>query len=254
MLREAKVQSCSFDIPQKLCEGLNALHEAFRYAHDVGSEPWDFAVSMHRLEQLGFNPSDIRWLTLKGWVKHAREVTVQGDDGRQFRPTGNLTFCECTCVVLTDFGARLIGTRPTEPPHRLGGITIPDANGRWDPKDTPDWDPQSRRLSFSGALVKRFKWPAANQETVLGAFQEESWPERIDDPLYPQPDQDPKRRLSDTIKCLNRKQTNELIHFRGDGTGQGITWEHCNRDTGQLDSWPSTSNPVTCSSKNRADR
>ena len=37
--------------------------------------------------------------------------------------------------------------------------------------------------------------------------------------------QDPKRRLSDTIKCLNRKQANSLIHFRGDGTGEGIVWE-----------------------------
>ncbi|QDS94737.1 hypothetical protein FF011L_35180 [Roseimaritima multifibrata] len=109
MLRAAREQSSSFGIPEKLNEGLQALQEAFRYAHDVGSEPWEFAVSMLRLEQLGFNPSDIRWLTLRGLAEHAREVTVQGDDGRQFRATGNLTFCERTCVVLTDFVASLVG-------------------------------------------------------------------------------------------------------------------------------------------------
>ena len=48
---------------------------------------------------------------------------------------------------------------------------------------------------------------------------------RIDDPLPPQAEQDSKRRLSDTIKCLNNKQINELIRFHGDGTGEGITWE-----------------------------
>ena len=78
---------------------------------------------------------------------------------------------------------------------------------------------------MNGELVKRFKWPAANQEAVLSAFQEEGWPVRIDDPLPPQPEQDSKRRLGDTIKCLNRKQKSQLIHFRGDGTGQGVVWE-----------------------------
>jgi hypothetical protein len=73
--------------------------------------------------------------------------------------------------------------------------------------------------------VKRFKWQAANQERILTVFEEEGWPARIDDPLAPSPAIDTKRRLSDTIKCLNRKQANALIRFRGDGTGQGVIWE-----------------------------
>lgn len=230
MLRAAREQSSSIIVPEKLNEGLQALHEAFRYAQDVGSELWDFAVSMPRLEQLGFTPSDLRWLTLKGLAEHAREVTVQGDDGRQFRPTGNLTFCECTCVVLTHFGASLIGSQLNKQSIPSCGISTPDAYVQLAEKSKPEWDPQSRRLSFNGAEVKRFKWPAANQEAVLCAFQEEDWPERIDDPLHPHPDQDTKRRLADTIKCLNRKQVNELIHFRGDGTGEGVTWEPWNND------------------------
>ena len=34
-----------------------------------------------------------------------------------------------------------------------------------------------------------------------------------------------KRRLNDTIKCLNRGQVYRLLHFRGDGTGEGVLWE-----------------------------
>jgi len=94
----------------------------------------------------------------------------------------------------------------------------------------PTWDSQTRELRIDVVTVKRFKWTAVNQETVLAAFEEECWPHRIDDPLPPHPEQDSKRRLSDTIKCLNRKQINPLIHFRGDGTGEGVTWELVEED------------------------
>ena len=105
-----------------------------------------------------------------------------------------------------------------------------EINGRVASIAAPQWDTEARELRMNGHLVKRFKWKAANQETVLAAFEEEGWPHRIDDPLPPHADQDSKRRLSDTIKCLNRKQINQLIHFRGDGTGEGVTWELVERD------------------------
>jgi hypothetical protein len=66
-----------------------------------------------------------------------------------------------------------------------------------------------------------------NQELVLAAFEEERWPRRILDPLSPQPFHDVKRRLSDTIKFLNRRQENEFIRFHGDGSGEGVIWEAC---------------------------
>jgi hypothetical protein len=74
-------------------------------------------------------------------------------------------------------------------------------------------------------IVKEFKLPSPNQETVLMAFEEEGWPPRIDDPLSPLPQLDPRRRLHDTIKALNRKQKQDLIRFMGDGSGEGIRWE-----------------------------
>jgi hypothetical protein len=64
-----------------------------------------------------------------------------------------------------------------------------------------------------------------NQERIIAAFEEEGWPRRIDDPLPPHPEQDPKHRLRDTIKSLNRHQVNRLLHLTGDGTGQGVRWQ-----------------------------
>jgi hypothetical protein len=46
----------------------------------------------------------------------------------------------------------------------------------------------------------------------------------MDDPLPRMPDIDPKIRLRDTIKRLNRNQVNHLLRFQGDGNGLGIQW------------------------------
>ena len=74
-------------------------------------------------------------------------------------------------------------------------------------------------------IVKQFKVPANNQHRVLTAFEEEGWPERVDDPLPPRDGVDPKRRLHDTINSLNRHQRNALIRFFGNGTGDGVLWQ-----------------------------
>lgn len=73
--------------------------------------------------------------------------------------------------------------------------------------------------------MKRYRVPARNQELILAAFQEEGWPEFIDDPLSPEPEQDPKRRLQVTIKSLNRNQLAALLRFHGNGNGLQISWE-----------------------------
>jgi hypothetical protein len=88
----------------------------------------------------------------------------------------------------------------------------------------PHWDLDQRELYLGAQLVKRFKLPSPNQQTILMAFEEEGWPPRIDDPLPHNSHIDPKRRLRDTIKSLNRKQKRGQLRFMGDGTGQGIRW------------------------------
>ena len=222
ILREPAIQS-----------GLQTLLSAYQYSVDTASDLWDFAVSIGHLRDENLTDSDLRWLVRKGYVEHAREVTPQGDNGREFRPTGDLTFSRRTCFILTEEGvtaARSISRATSVPDDAT--IRIDDDNGQT-PKDSrPHWDPETRTLSLNGQVVKRFKWPAANQETVLNAFQEEDWPNRIDDPLPPKLEQDSKRRLADTIKCLNRKQDNLLIRFHGDGTGEGVFREIVDQDAG----------------------
>ena len=92
-------------------------------------------------------------------------------------------------------------------------------------EQTPVWDARTRELRLGGKVVKLFRWPAQNQEAVLNAFQAQGWPARIADPLPLDPKVCAKRRLHDTIKCLNRRRTEKLIKFRGDGTGRGVKLE-----------------------------
>jgi hypothetical protein len=67
--------------------------------------------------------------------------------------------------------------------------------------------------------------PAPNQELILGCFEEEGWPPRIDDPLPPHPELAAKRRLHATITTLNRHHKHRLLRFLGDGSGEGVRWE-----------------------------
>lgn len=250
-------------IPSKLIAGVGSLLEAFEYAVDVSCDRWTFAVSIAHLESLGCTESDFRWLICKGYLEHAREVTAEHDDRRDFLPSAELTFSRNSCFVLTDagvFAARTVfGLRPKRCISERGGQILAcdvsrapfsdngreqrqgcteslepkrndltpteDARNEGDVEPVPEWNLEARTLHFQDRVVKRFKWRATNQEAILNAFHEEGWPRRIDDPLPPQLDQDAKRRLSDTIKGLNKKQANSLIRFHGDGTGEGVTWE-----------------------------
>lgn len=93
------------------------------------------------------------------------------------------------------------------------------------PQSVPLWDAQRRELLVDGEVVKRFRVPAPNQIAVLAAFEDEGWPSRVLDPLPPQGDEHPKRRLNETIKALNGHHRVRVIRFSGDGTGQGVLWE-----------------------------
>ena len=81
------------------------------------------------------------------------------------------------------------------------------------PTPKPVWDREKRELRLDGKIIKRFKWPAGNQERVLNAFQDQGWPMFIDDPLDVDPKICPKRRLHDTLKCLNRNSLARRLSF-----------------------------------------
>jgi hypothetical protein len=128
--------------------------------------------------------------------------------------------------VVAAAGALLRGTDETATVLRLHSIgTDATTQPADDDRPAPHWDLRTRTLFVGRRVVKQFRVPSRNQETVLNAFQEEGWPRRIDDPLPCRGGLNAKYRLHFTLARLNRCGTEPLIRFFGDGTGEGICWE-----------------------------
>jgi hypothetical protein len=89
---------------------------AHDYASEAQCDPWQFAVELSRLTDLGLTPSDLRWLVLKGYATHAREVTQAADVARKFVPVKNMAFPPGTCFLLTDAGLSFVGSSNTDLP------------------------------------------------------------------------------------------------------------------------------------------
>jgi hypothetical protein len=209
----------------QLRSGIQLLLAAFRYAVDANANVAEFAVEIRRLHDLGMIESEFRWLLAKGYVKHFIDLTLDGDSGRSLRETGAGRFSSNSCFALTSIGAvysqdiiECNGAREVEVQEK-GSFGVIQAS-----ETLPHWDPDRQELTYHRHIVKRFKLPSCNQVAILAAFEEEGWPSRILDPLSPRGEQDPKRRLQDTIKGLNRAQRIQLIRFEGDGKGEGVLW------------------------------
>ncbi len=206
------------------------LLEVHELARASGRKDSDFAAEITSLTELGISGSVLRWLVCRGYARCLREVTQPGDKERRFEPVDNLALSSQSCFVLSRKGmlfaraALALGDAGAEVMQGNGnsGSAEPQGNGL-----APSWDARRRELRLSRKLLKRFRVPAPNQEAILAAFQEEGWPNCIDDPLPPKGDLSPQRRLHDTIKALNRKhrQRPPLIHFLGNGTGKNVVWE-----------------------------
>src|SRR5262249_40587542 len=207
---------------------LARLCQAWETAREVAAPAWEFACQLPELRADGVTDTDLRWLLARGYAEHRLETTRAGQRRRSFRRAPTSRFLAASCLVLPPAGrvfARTLqldwirhAAEPLSGPRqqRLGTHIAPDAR--------PRWDPDRRILWLGDLIVKRFRLEAKNQELILAAFEEEGWPVHLDDPLPPTPDVDPKRRLHDTIKRLNRYQMPRCIHFEGDGTGRGIRW------------------------------
>ncbi len=197
---------------------LRELAASWEYARDVGSDPWEFAVEIGDLVALGLGRSGLRWLATKGYVQHGREV-ASAAPSRRFQSKVSLAFTARTCFLLTDAGRAWLAADGSTP-----------AVLRLDQEDavpSPHWDQRMRTLYLGDRVVKLYRVLAPNQEKVLSAFEEESWPHVIDDPIPPDPaaESSSEMRLRDTIRRLNSNQVNHLLHFYGDGTGCHVLWE-----------------------------
>jgi hypothetical protein len=216
------------NLDSRMRAALALLLQAHDFATQLSRGNWDFALEINSLRDLGLTPNDLRWLVCKGYVEHAREMRPQPGMDRRFRPNGVLTFPARTCFILSEDGVKFArsrgcdkaSVRHTRPPD----LVLRNGNGNIH-RPVPQWDCDRRELRLGTELVKQFRLPSPNQETILTAFQEESWPPRIDDPLPQHPEHDAKQRLHDTIRSLNRNQKYRLVRFKGDGTGEGVLWE-----------------------------
>jgi len=221
---------------------LSLLEQAREYAAELARSPWDFAVEIAVLREAGLTNSDLRWLVCREYVVCKQDVTTRESSQREFEPGGPLIMTGSACFVLTETGARLARDglqepTPTSTGHNNGHsrLLLFEANGNHrtpartpsppSAPEKPKWDRDRHEFRLGDRLIKVYKLPSPNQEAILMALEEEGWPPRIDDPLPLHPDIDPKRRLHDAIKGLNRNQKSRLVRFMGDGTGEGIRWE-----------------------------
>ncbi len=207
-----------------VAKALELWARAYEYALDAGVDRAEFAIEISHLREIGLTDIDLRWLAAKAYIEHVEETTLAGDPARSFRLRGLALFGARSCFFLTTAGREFVaslglnaGSTGDDLPTGLAVVAVDTS--------VPCWNAERQTLSFLGHLVKQFKLPSPNQVAVLSAFEEEGWPPKIYDPLVRNNEVDPKRRLQDTIKALNRSQRTRLIQFQGDGSGEGVLWE-----------------------------
>jgi hypothetical protein len=208
---------------------LNLLEEAHDGACDLELDAWQFAVESHQLYLAGLNNTDLRWLIGSSCVEHRWEEHQAQREARSFLPARGLRITPRSCFILAAHGTELLRQWREEAKQTT-------AKGQLTAADTvlpvrPHWDALLRQLSWNGTLIKRFRVPAENQETVLAVLEEQHWPVRIDDPLPGALGIDPKARLRETVKSLNRRQMHRLLEFCSDGTGRGLQWRFLPQET-----------------------
>jgi hypothetical protein len=190
------------------------LLEAHETARELDRPTLEFACQLPALMTHGITEASLRWLLERGLAEHHMEITDSACRSRRFRRSANNHFQANSCLFLTDAGVGLAEN------HRLDLAPIANGSGI----QRPHFDTKRRILILGDQIVKQFRVPAANQELILTAFEEEDWPPHLNDPIPPAPEIDPKKRLHDTIDRLNRSQKTPMIRFHGDGTGQGVCW------------------------------
>jgi hypothetical protein len=173
----------------------------------------------------GFRTSGIddlffQWLLYQNHAEHFRQVS--GPRPR-YRFEDSPRLHAESCLALTDsgerFGTGLLAAYVPGDPERLQAVCDEIRLGRFIPHYA------DRTLTWGRKVVKAYAQSSSNQDLVLRAAEELGWPAWFDDPLPRVSEMNPKIRLHDTIKSLNRHQKAAILHFHGDGTGTRIGWD-----------------------------
>ena len=199
---------------------LELLLHAYRTAACLQRDLWDFALEIDALKEAGVNQNDLRSLVCQGLTEHRMERNQRGAPHRSFGPPRSWRFHADSCFALSPKGVLVAQVAESCGPDFQSGRTKPLPATA----PTPLWDADRRELRLGSVVVKRFRQPARNQETILAAFEEDGWPPRVDNPLPANGDTDAVDRLHEAVKKLNRG-TRGLLRFYSDGAGLGVLWE-----------------------------
>ena len=206
-------------------EVLGRLQSAHLLAVRTQRNVWDFAIAISEFHTI--DTSELRALIYQGFVEHRAETTPPGSLRRTFQAKSDVVLSQRSCLAITPKGVRaLVGWTSSHQRPEDGWTTVQQASSQ----RIPLWDADRRELRLGDEVVKYFRWPAENQEAVLNAFEAQGWPSQIADPLPEDPNICSKRRLHDTIKCLNRRRITTGIKFHGDGTGRGVVLKLSSRE------------------------
>ena len=203
--------------PQDAClDMLEHLDHARHTALACDTSPTDYAVPVSELLRLG--PMHlVRWLFHHGLINRPSH---HGQSKADLEPE---SIASENHFVLSHLGQQVL--KLASPRQPATASSPPREAAENSSALLPSFDSTTRVLKYNGKVVKRYRWAAKNQEALLAAFEAAGWPQRLPNPFQDDDKVDAKTRLHDTIKCLNRQRVNNLIRFRGDGSGMGVKWE-----------------------------
>jgi hypothetical protein len=204
--------------------GLTILRKAFNCAVQLNVSPWQFAVPAVSLRAQGLDETDLRFLCASGLAESGVEEMTPDSREREFRPLANLAMPESACLIATPQGLECSLGGPGSPEHVIVNgrphAPAPDAAPQ-----TPSWIRKTGKLWWGNRVIKSLRRHAKRQRLVLAAFEEAGWPRRIDDPLPRDAGVNPKERLRQTVRHLNKRNAFRAIEFRVDEDYRGIHWE-----------------------------
>lgn len=198
---------------------LGLLLQAHETATGLHCDPWDFALEIHALKEAGVSHNDLRALVCQGLSEQRLEETRRGAPHRSFGPPRSIRLHADSCFALSQKGLLVAQNMDCDRSSTQADNRSPTLSA-----SIPSWDSARRELRLGTAVVKRFRQPAHNQETILAAFQEDGWPPRIDSPLSGNAETCAVDRLHEAVKKLNR-HTRCMVRFLSDGAGLGVLWE-----------------------------
>jgi len=196
-------------------------------AMDSHGDPRHSTIPLEAFRARGIEDSILLWMFYQAHVEHLQADQSAANCPSEPQPAQGLRFGDTSAFCLTEEGESFAE-------RFLDAVLVPAQESTFRAaRDMvflgpllPHYDKDERVLHWGRHVLKCFRQPSVNQELVLRAAQEQGWPVWFDDPLPRASGTNPKTRLHDTTKDLNRRQAESLIHFKGDGSGRRIGWEY----------------------------